>query len=364
MTRIVTWFLLSCKRYGKRISFLLILLLLPFGMAVLGAMEKDKPQEIRIAVYVQEGQEEELGGQLAKSLSRRNSEDGMFHFYLCENEQQLRDDVVSRRAECGYVVERDLESKLDHKDCKRCITVYSAPSTVTAKLSTEVVFSVMMELYDRNLLVDYVEKGELFETVGEPGSAERIKAAEKAGDLYDSWIDSGKTFHFEYASPDSQGNAVADSPLSPAAVFPVRGLVAVCIFIVGLYGAVTTGIDEQKGLFLPLPYRFRIPCRIACIAGPVCMAALSGLLAIQVGGSGQEALKELAAMGSYVALIIAFSSLLGAVCRKPQILCCLIPFFIIGSLIFCPVIVDAGRFLPAFRPIGRLFLPYYYLALF
>lgn len=364
MIRIVTWFLLSCKRYGKRISFLLILLLLPSGMAVLGALEKDKPQEIRIAVYVQEGQEEELGGQLAKSLSNRTSEDGMFHFYLCREEQQLRDDVASRRAECGYVIESGLEGKLDRNDYKRCITVYSAPSTVTAKLSTEVVFSVMMELYNRNLLEDYVERGELFEAAGASGSPERTEAAEKAGALYDAWIGSGKTFHFEYASPDSQGNAEADSPLSSSAIFPVRGLVAVCIFIVGLYGAVTTGIDEQKGLFLPLPYRFRIPCRIACIAGPVCMAAISGLLAIRAGGSGQEMLKELAAMGGYVVLVTAFASFLGTVCRKPQILCCLIPFFIIGSLIFCPVIVDAGRFLPAFRHIGKLFLPYYYLALF
>lgn len=364
MTRIWTWFLLSCKRYGKRISFLLILLLLPCIMALLGAMAGDQPREIRIAIYVQDGQEEHLGGRLAKSLINRKPEDGMFRFYLCEEEQQLRDDVASRRAECGYVIEKDLEDKLNRHDFKRSITVYSAPSTVTARLSTEVVFSVMMELYDRNLLEDYVEHGELFDAIGEAGSPLRTEAAKKSGELYDAWMDSGRTFHFEYASLDAQGDAKAFAIPAASAVFPVRGLVAVCLFIVGLYGAVTAGTDAEKGLFQPLPYRDRIPCRIACIAGPVCMAAVSGLLAVWLGGNNQGILKELAAMGSYVILVVAFSSLLGAICRKPQILCCLIPFFAIGSLIFCPVIVDAGKYLPVLKTVGKLFLPYYYLSLF
>lgn len=364
MTRIVTWFLLSCKRYGKRLSFLLILLLLPAGTAILGALERDKPQEIRIAVYVREQQEGELGGRLAQSLTERDQQDGMFRFYLSRDEQQLRDDVVSRRAECGYVIEENLEERLDRGDYKRCITVYSSPSTVTAKLSTEVVFSVMMELYDKDLLEDYVRSGEVFADAGEPGSPIREEAAEKAGGLYEKWLESGATFHFEYADVDRQGN-IEDSA-SPAAqtVFPIRGLVAVCLFVIGLYGAVTTGFDERSGLFLPLPYRFRGPCRIACIAGPVCMAAVSGLLAIWLGGSGQGVGRELAAMVWYVVLIIVFSGLMGAVFKNPQVICCLIPFFMIGSLVFCPVILDAGKVFPVLEDIGKVFLPYYYLRLF
>lgn len=364
MKRVSVWFLLSCKRYGKKLSFLLILLLLPFGMAVLGAAEHDKSQEIRIAVYVQNGQEKELGGRLGERLASRSPEDGMFHFYLCENEQQLRDDVVSRRAECGYVIEDGLEDKLNRNSYKRCITVYSSPSTVTAKLSAEVVFSVMMELYDKDLLQGYVADGNVFENIGEIGSPVRTEAVEKAGELYETWMGSGKTFHFEYASPDTREDGTATAPSAAQTLFPVRGLVAVCLFIIGLYGAVTAGIDEQKGLFLPLPYRFRIPCRTACIAGPVCMAAVSGLLAIWVGGSGQGIWKELTAMGGYIILVVAFSVLLGAVCKKPQVLCCLIPFFIIGSLVFCPVMIDAGKFLPVFNQLGKFFLPYYYLMLF
>lgn len=363
MTRVFTWFILSCKRYGKRLSFLLILLLLPIGMAVLGVLEHDKAQEIHIAVYVQGDQEGELGAHLAQKLVDREPGDGMFRFYLSRDEQQLRNDVVSRRAECGYVIGADLEGKLNRSDYKRCITVYSAPSTVAAKLSTEVVFSEMMELYDKDLLEDYVGEGELFSALGEAGNPEREAAAKKAGERYDDWIDSGATFHFEYAEANRQDSAGTPASATQG-LFPVRGLVAVCLFVIGLYGTVTTGTDEGNGLFLPLPYRCRIPCRVACIAGPVCMAAVSGLLAIWLGGNWLGLVKELSSMSSYIALIVAFSCLLGSVCRKPQILCCLIPFFMIGSLIFCPVILDAGQFFPVLKGVGKLFLPYYYLRLF
>lgn len=364
MTRILTWFILSCKRYGKRLSFLLILLLLPIGMAALGALEQEKAQEIRIAVYVQNGQEGELGERLAKTLASRGPEDGMFRFYLSRDEQQLREDVVSRRAECGYVIENDLEGRLGRGEYKRCITVYSAPSTVTAKLSTEVVFSEMMKLYDKDLLEDYVKEGELFSALGEAGSPKREAAARKAGERYDEWLGSGMTFHFEYAEATQQGSVPSPADSHSQDIFPVRGFVAVCLFIVGLYGSVTAGTDEASGLFLPLPYHCRIPCRIACVAGPVCMAAVSGLLAVWLGGSHQGMPKELLAMGGYIVLIVAFSCLLGAICRTPQALCCLIPFFIIGSMVFCPVILDTGRLFPVLQDVGKLFLPYYYLKLF
>ena len=41
--------------------------------------------------------------------------------------------------------------------------------------------------------------------------------------------------------------------------------------------------------------------------------------------------------------------------------CCIIPFLVIGSLVFCPVFVDAGRFFPGLDQVGGLFPPWYYL---
>ena len=147
MKKVMIWFLLSCKRYVRKPSFLVILLLLPLGILAADKSQGHKDPEIKIAVSVQGGDENELGARLAQSLvERRLGEDaGMFRFYECRDEEQVKDEVASRRAECGYVITQGLREKLDSGQYRRSILVYSAPSTVTASLSTETVFAALME---------------------------------------------------------------------------------------------------------------------------------------------------------------------------------------------------------------------------
>ena len=145
MGRVWMWFWLSGKRCFYRRSFFIILLALPLGAFWIRGREEEGPAKIRIA-----GQEP-LEQLLIKDLAGRQGQDGLFQFYACESEGQLKDDVASRRAECGYVLASRLREKLNQGDFKRSIRVFSAPSTVAARLSTETVFAALIALYDREL---------------------------------------------------------------------------------------------------------------------------------------------------------------------------------------------------------------------
>lgn len=358
------WFLLSCKRYGRRLSFLLILLLLPLMCLALRSSGEEETQTIRIAVCALGEQEGQLGGRLLADLTGPEREDGMFRFYLCQDEQQLNDEVASRRAECGFVISEGLEEKLNQKDFKRCISVYSAPSTVTASLAGEVVFSSMIQLYNKDLFIDYVLKNNIFERIAPAGSSEREAITREASGLYDKWSTNESTFRFTYAYQNEDSQIMAADEVTAKTVFPVRGVVAVLVFITGLYGAVMDGMDERRGMFLPLSYCERLFCRLSCMAGPVCMAAVSGLAALWCGHTMGAIAGEVLIMLAYVVLVVGFSWILGRICREPQVLCCMIPFFVIGSLLLCPVFVDAGAFVPELKIAGRLFLPYYYMRCF
>ena len=365
MKRVAMWFLLSCKRYMRKWSFLFILLLLPAGVLAAGQAQKQGSQEVNIAISVEESGENALGDALADSLLNRprGEEAGMFRFYLCSDEEEVRAEVASRRAECGYVVYGGLREKLDSKSYKRSIGVYSAPSTVASALSTETVFAALMKIYDGELLAVYVAENELSGPVGAAGSEAREAAAAQAGELYTKWLDNGSTFRFQYQFQGQEGEAAAFGD-SRTDVFPVRGLVAVYVFITGLYGAVVMCSDEERGLFLPLSYGYRIPCRLASMAAPAVMVSVSGLLALKAGGVMTSLPGETLAMAGYCCAVIASAWVLRLVCRRPQVLCCIIPFLVIGSLVFCPVFVDAGRFFPGLDQVGRLFPPWYYLQVF
>lgn len=353
------WFLLTGKRFLKRGSFLVLLVLLPVAAWLLYITQKSDSSEIRIAVYVEDEADNKLGMQMLDTL--RTDESEMFTFYSCPDEQMLKEDVAARRAECGYIIHQGLNDKLDEKNFKRSIGVYSAPSTVLSKLTTEIVFASLAENYNGYLLADYVAHSELFDVVALPETAVRKVMTGQAESLYEKWRLSGETFHFDFVY---QGQTELEEGSKSSAVFPVRGLIAVYLFVIGMYSAVINRQDWDKGIFQPLPYIYRYPCSFACLAAPVMLAGFSAFMALWLGGSGGIWWLELAAILVYLLGISLFSWLLGHCLPGSQVLSSLIPFFIIGSLIFCPVFIDVGTLFPALKPVGRLFLPYYYLQLF
>ena len=333
MIRVIWWFFLSAKRYCRRPAFLAVLLVLPVLAWLTAGRGKGDEEGIRIAVCA-EGEGNELGKRLAESLVDRERA-GMFSFYMCENEERLKDDVAARRAECGYVIRDGLEERLDAGDSKRVIGVYAAPSTVTAELSTETVFAELIRLYDRRLLLAYVESGAAFEGLSDADGT-KDEAVRRAGELYDRWLTEGGVFHFEYlyggVAGESSGSGEEEGSIS-GHIFPVRGFSAVLIFITGLYGAVTLCDDEKRGLFLRLEYAFRAPCRLASLAAPVGLVGASGLLAFVLGGIFSNAFREISLLVLYMALVVVMAWLLKILVKNPKTICCLIPFFLIGSLL-------------------------------
>lgn len=357
----VIWFLLSCKRYLKRFSFLLILLLLPLGSLAFQRAEQKQGQnsKMRIAVSVEAPEDNSFGMRLARNLTAYAKEEGgMFDFYIC-GISQAKTDVAARKAECGYIIYKDLKEKLDSGNFRRCIGVVTAPSTVAAKLSAETVFSVLMAAYDGNLLKDYVSKSKIFQPLD--GAGQRSHAVHDSEKLYEKYRHNGSTFHFDYKTVTADGHKELKKSES---ILPVRGLMALTVFITGLYAAVILCQDEKRGLFLPLAKGHALPCRVASLAAPVALSLLSGWLALLCSGTMGAPLREVLLLLGYGSAVVVFALLLKWLLRSGTVICCTIPFFVIGSLVFCPVFLDTTRLVPELSKLGRLFLPYYYLRLF
>lgn len=380
MRRVGIWFFLSCKRYLHRFSFLCILLFLPIGAYLIRDLEKTEKTEIRIAVCVdgtgqgvtgrdETGRNDTLEQNVVRGLVSRETGDGLFLFYLCDDEEQVKADVASRKAECGYVFPAGLREKLNEKSYKRSIRVYSAPSTVAAGLSSEVVFAELISHYDRELFQDYLASGEIFEGVSGAG---KLSLPENGGARYDAWMKDGGTFHFVYgqgAAQGSQSEAWNGQPAgqkdgSAVRLFPVRGIVAVYVFVIALYGAAIMLKDEKRGLYLPLPSNGRFPCQIVSVLAPAVLAAMSGYTALASGAALTEPVREGFLIAAYTAASSAFSWLLARLCKKEAVIVSLIPFFLVGSLVFCPVMIDIGRYIPALASVGKYFLPWHYLKFF
>lgn len=348
MDKVLLWFWFSCKRQLRRSVYLLLLMLLPFTLLWLSKAGQTENEGIAVALYTEEGG---LGQMVADSLLK---DSGMFRFYLCGSRQELEEDVASRRAECGYVFLHGLLEKLYRGTFRRTIEVLTAPSTVADKLSSEVVFSRLYEVYGRMLLKEYVTGDGLFK------EQEREEAWQEIEDLYEQLYQDGSTFSFEYQTETSR-RILADQ--SSRAVFPVRGMAAVYVFVTGLFSAVSLCTDEKNGLYAPVPYFLKRWCSLASMSAPVFLSSVSGLAAIWITGNF-KGIRELLIMSGYVLAVVLVSYLLKCFIRNPAALCSLIPFFIIGSLVFCPVFFDLSTWIPALKTLGGAFLPQYYLMWF
>lgn len=337
------WFLLSCKRQLKKISFLAILLLIPILLAAVSAAEKKEEDGIRIALYAEGG----LGSEAAERLEERR---GAFSFYVAEDEEQVKNDVETGKAECGYVFPADLRERLETDDFRRSIDVYSSPSSVLGPLTEEVVFSALMEVFSPEVLVSYGG--------GQGWDMEKLER------LYEKYLTNGSTFSFAFESVS--GGKAEENTFSIA--FPARGIGAVLLFVTGIFAAAGLAEDERKGLFLCVPQEKRWQYTFLGILAPVALESAAVLLSLYLTGSAIKGAagfgKEAGALLLYSGVIAVFSTVLKAIGRKPEVLIGTVPFFMIGSLALCPVFIDAGRWIPLLDQAGKLFLPYYYLHLF
>lgn len=345
MNKTGLWFYLSLKRQTKRLFFLLLLLALPVVLWFFQKAEQGEEERIAIALYVGES---DWNRQIADELL---SGGHSFEFYMSSSEEELREDVAARRAECGYIFSEDLQEKMETGRYKRSIILVTAPSTAVDKLSSEVVFSGLFSVWGRDLLETYSREGEPFQ--GEQEVWRRLEP------MYNAYLENGSTFAFQY---ETEGGTQIGKP-SMKQTFPVRGIVAVFIFVIGLTAAVTACEDEKRGLFSTLSGIRREAAVLACLAAPVSLACVSGLASLIVSQEIEKALWLLEGLRllGYGGMCTLFSWGLCRIVKNPLAVACLIPFFAAGSLVFCPIFIDLSLFLPGALAAAKFFLPYYYL---
>lgn len=143
--------------------------------------------------------------------------------------------------------------------------------------------------------------------------------------------------------------------------YVIHGMVSVLILISGLFGAVKWFEDEKRGLYSSFNSIEKVVIGFISILAPALLMALSGLAAIYLSNSYTIMSVEIVAIGLYVLLVSGFSYVLKLLVRSGTDICAILPVLIIGSLIFCPVFIDASKFINFIYYINKLFPSFYYL---
>lgn len=345
MKKIILLFRLSCKRFFKKPFFIFLLLFIPLP-AFFTSFFPLPDSEIKAVLYIQE--EDSLTQEIVADLTSRK---GLYTFYTVPDEASLFHAVETGYAECGYIFTKDILEKLNDGKMRRLVRAVSSSASIVTSFINETVFAELYEAYTAHLLVHFLEQHPVSEL--DPKTAEN-----EAVRIYNEHLHDGSTFSFSFAS-NQETEALLETP--KLLLLPLRGFLSVFILLAGLTASLMCYKDKETGVFCTFSRLYQLLFKIFTILVPVFFTALSSLICLFFMNLTVGIAIEVPIMLLYILLVTIFCFLLQAVIKHSISFCAAIPFLILGSLLFSPIIIDLSEYSHFFGFISRLFLPTYYL---
>lgn len=145
--------------------------------------EKNSVTQIEAAVYDASGNYQELLG----------AYEGLIHFTMYEDREQVMDAVRRGNAECGYVLPQNLAENMVRRRANQSVTVYQDEDAVAVPIVNEVIFERIFRQVSLEWYMDYVLQND---AIGEFGVG-RDALRKKVEACFDGELAAGATFHFE-----------------------------------------------------------------------------------------------------------------------------------------------------------------------
>lgn len=381
-------------------------MLVPALVLAVGILERDKAKGADVAVCVEEGA---WSGRIWQELEKL-SEEGVVKFCPCTDEWEVERRVVKAEADCGFVVRANIGEQMMDREWHNAITVYETSSSSITGIAREQVSGVLFKLYSEQNYEDYMrvvaeetanETGEgTEENIGEAAGEETAKSGTEefvdfAKNAYEKHLTDGSTFAVRYVGGDGlvggnpyvqesvgmNGGMTAGDNISAGGnmpVFPLKGVLAVVIFVSGMCGMLEYGRDMQEKRFdriaskrLTYAVNVWLPTIFVSLAALMCLWVSDGIR--HYGGMAADSFGSVWTIGmwvrqtvnlvTYQGIIVLYCGILGLILRRQEAVAAAIPILSIGSLVCAPVFIRLAAFFPVFKVLEKLFPVTYYLLL-
>lgn len=223
-------------------------------------IEKKSQNQVTAVFY---GAEEELTQLLQEKT-------GLITFQSCASEEDVKKQVLLGKAECGYILQDNLQNELLYGNGNWSITVYENEESTLTKLVNEVLFERVFYQTSLTWFEGYLAEKGLNEE-------DNVKDAADGGfsgsvkDITDSIIHSDETFAVEtlYLSDGQEEKSARSS----AGTYPVRIMAALCVILCTLTGVLQL-VQDKRAKRQHKYHRILIP--VLTIGYPLLLGAAAG----------------------------------------------------------------------------------------
>lgn len=345
MKRILKWFLLLNKRLYKKLSFILILLLIPVLVFSYSNIAEESSGVITIAL-AQVGDDAMASGVIQKLIE----ENSLVRFLKSETPQAAKELVEEGDADAAWIFPDDMEEKVyrfvaSQSRKNAFIQVVERNSSVPVILAREKLSGAMYENCSKAMYLSYIRNNV-------PELKDKTEAELLAH--YDAISVDGDFFRFSFMESSQSAQEAQDANYL---LTPVRGLLAVVMVLSGLAMAMYYMRDDRAGTFSWIPERKQAAVEFGCQM--ICVLNVSAvvLIALTFGGLAVSLGREVLILLLYAVCTALFSMTVRRLCGKLTVLGTVLPLLIVVMLVVCPVFFDLGML----RSLQYIFPPTYYI---
>ena len=192
-------------------------------------LEKQSDTVITAAVYTPDTELRELISEY----------DGLVHFLVCSDSEEVKRNVMRGNAECGYVLQEDLQKKILTGDGVWSIEVYEKADSTMTRVVNEVLFERIFYAISAEWFEGYIAEHEMFADVLQEVGEETLR--EEAGRQFVRKLSDDSTFSFEKLS--ISGRAEAHT------AYPTKAVAGAGIVLCGIVGVLEALQDIRKRRF-------------------------------------------------------------------------------------------------------------------
>jgi ABC-2 type transport system permease protein len=345
MKRLLKWFLLLNKRLYKKLSFVLILLLIPVLVFSYSNVAQEDSGVLTIAL-AQAGDDAMATGVIQDLLE----ENSLVRFLDCETPQEAKDLVAEGEADAAWIFPEDMEDKVyrfvaNASRKNAFIQVVERDSSVPLILAREKLSGAMYANCSKAMFVSYIRKNV-------PELSHKTDAELETH--YNAISVDGDFFQFSLMESSEASQEAQDTNYLLA---PVRGLLAVVTVLSGLATAMYYMHDDRAGTFSWIPERRKGAVEFGCQM--ICVLNVSAVILIALGFSGLATSlgREVLILLMYAICAALFCMTVRRLCGKLAVLGTVLPLLIVVMLVVCPVFFD----LREVRSLQYIFPPTYYI---
>lgn len=345
MEKYITWYRFLLKAWAKKksswiqlVGMILVILL------IIGVQLPDTNNTV-IGICNQDGKFAE------DVIKKLESSESVFQFKRYEEPEQLREAVVQGKLESGFIFEAGMEEKLEKSRKKELITCISTPLTTKAAVAQETVFAAFLERYSEEILLE--QEGQVF---GKTSS----EISEMLLEKNQEYLNGDKIFRMDFEEVESNGKTEEQK----SETFPVRGMVALLIFIIILMEHGKKFEQKDCSVEKALTTREKMCFEFIRYLTSATIPALAGIFLLVYAEGSAGILKEVVGMLLLVLASALWMLLIGKLFRNSITYASWIMTLVVANLLLCPVFFDLSEYLPAIRYVNCIFPVGMYLKLF